>query len=323
MNKLFSALFALGCSVSMQANACVDQLDANNSCRIRATIPYESGYGAGDIKVYPASGYSRPTYNKTIVLISGYDPQNVFSFEEIYKDSNQFGLLTNLSSRGYDLVIFKPANSNDYIQRNAFATVELLKRLQNSQDVRVVGLSQGGVIAKYALYYMNEHNINHSVNAFVSFDAPHQGAHVPMGLQMIPVFFDDAADAIKRSTSKIGLFGFRMPDLEFVAPLVVDMGTEELNQAQSLASMLSEQYLTTSAARQLLSQHYSQGLYDYYGQAATDAVRALEKDQLSRYGGSAWNRGDSDSEQMVAWSCAEWDRRASGSGDDVRSEEVV
>ena len=46
-----------------------------------------------------------------------------------------------------------------------------------------MGYSMGGLVARYALAYMEDRNINHDTRLYISVDTPHQGANVPVGLQ--------------------------------------------------------------------------------------------------------------------------------------------
>jgi hypothetical protein len=65
--------------------------------------------------------------------------------------------------------------------------VELIKFINNSKvgDEKniVIGPSMGGLISRYALNYMESQNINHDTRLYISFDAPHAGANVPIGFQ--------------------------------------------------------------------------------------------------------------------------------------------
>ncbi|MAB30628.1 MAG: hypothetical protein CMP78_03460, partial [Formosa sp.] len=47
----------------------------------------------------------------------------------------------------------------------------------------MIGASMGGLVARYALNYMEANNIDHETRLYISFDAPHAGANVPIGFQ--------------------------------------------------------------------------------------------------------------------------------------------
>jgi hypothetical protein len=97
-------------------------------------------------------------------------------------------------------VVAGKANANidggcDYIERNAMILVELIRRTQsrmsNPQDkIVLIGPSMGGLIARYALAYMEKHqndpNVGpHNCKLYVSQDAPHLGSNVPIGVQAL------------------------------------------------------------------------------------------------------------------------------------------
>jgi pimeloyl-ACP methyl ester carboxylesterase len=82
----------------------------------------------------------------------------------------------------------------DYIERNAFALVKLIQDLNgllpvgSTEQLRIVGPSMGGQIARYALAYMEHQqvlgtpNMNHNTRLYISFDSPHDGANIPISV---------------------------------------------------------------------------------------------------------------------------------------------
>ncbi len=85
----------------------------------------------------------------------------------------------------------------DYIERNAFLLVKLIQTINaklttngyGNQKLVVVGPSMGGLISRYALAYMEKHNMNHNTGLWISFDAPHLGANIPLAIQKDLYFF--------------------------------------------------------------------------------------------------------------------------------------
>ncbi|TDE18365.1 esterase/lipase family protein [Dyadobacter psychrotolerans] len=95
-------------------------------------------------------------------------------------------------SNGYYLQEVKKyrVGGGDYIERNAFVLVELIKRINqqlqangSNEKITVIGPSMGGLISRYALRYMEQNNMNANCKLWVSFDSPHHGANVTLGLQ--------------------------------------------------------------------------------------------------------------------------------------------
>ncbi|MDQ6482155.1 RICIN domain-containing protein [Dyadobacter sp. LHD-138] len=78
----------------------------------------------------------------------------------------------------------------DYIERNAFVLVALINRVNaqlqangSAEKIAVIGPSMGGLISRYALRYMEQNALNANCKLWVSFDSPHHGANVTLGLQ--------------------------------------------------------------------------------------------------------------------------------------------
>jgi hypothetical protein len=103
-------------------------------------------------------------------------------------------LVEELRTRGYDAVVLDFTESTDYIQRNAFVLVDLLHQVQaavGTDEYPLVGASMGGLVARFALAWMEGNADPHHVRNFVSFDVPHAGANIPLGIQYWLDFFAD------------------------------------------------------------------------------------------------------------------------------------
>jgi pimeloyl-ACP methyl ester carboxylesterase len=133
---------------------------------------------------------------KPLVFVEGFDPNNEYSISYMYgvMNAGNPSLASSLHTLGYDIVILNFNNGGDYIQRNAFLLVELINQINtqkpNTEPLVVVGYSMGGLVARYALTYMEQHGMDHKTKLYVSYDSPHKGAHVPVGLQELALGFD-------------------------------------------------------------------------------------------------------------------------------------
>lgn len=95
--------------------------------------------------------------------------------------------LDSLTAEGYDVIMLDFEDGTDYMQRNGLLLVELINQINahkvgNEENV-IVGFSMGGQLARYALTYMEYNELPHCTRAFVSFDSPWNGAHIPLGVQ--------------------------------------------------------------------------------------------------------------------------------------------
>lgn len=165
--------------------------------------------GVDETEAYPGVGQYEIFYDninqqldKPIFLVDGFDPTDSRTIPMVYEMLN-YGtgqnLATDLRNQGFDIIILnfpnysRPGTStlvqggSDYIQRNAFVLIELINMINGlkSGDEKnvVIGPSMGGLIARYALRHMELNAMEHDTRLYVSFDAPHRGANIPIGFQ--------------------------------------------------------------------------------------------------------------------------------------------
>ncbi|MFK5982956.1 MAG: T9SS type A sorting domain-containing protein [Flavobacteriaceae bacterium] len=143
--------------------------------------------------------------DKPVILIDGFDPGDSRDIAALYGllDFDGGNLADILRDEGFDLVALNAPQYTtdgkdidggaDYIQRNTMVLVELIN-LINSQKVGdeelvIIGPSMGGLIARYGLTYMEQNGMDHQTRLYISFDSPHLGANIPMGLQYLLSYF--------------------------------------------------------------------------------------------------------------------------------------
>lgn len=151
-------------------------------------------------------------FDKPIYVIDGFDPTDSRNTTAVYNLLTYVdggGVTQNLGDRirneeGFDIVIVNfPTYTNtlgniidggaDYIERNALSVVTVIETL-NAQKVGteqniIIGPSMGGLISRYALRFMEQNSISHQTRLWISFDSPHYGANVPIGLQHLFNYF--------------------------------------------------------------------------------------------------------------------------------------
>lgn len=186
-----------------------------------------------------------------VVVVEGLDMKEESEpsdWATYYTMLNECNLMETLRGIGHDIVFLDFENSQDYVQRNAFLLIRLIQQLREAtQDsLVVVGPSLGGLVARYALAYMEYHGNPHSTRLYLSYDAPQQGGNIPLGLQHWVSFFGDE-----------------------------DKGDSEL--ARSFGRVLDG-----PAARQMLVYHYLG--YDGDGPPGPDPLRRELVAELARYG---------------------------------------
>lgn len=182
----------------------------------------------GKVTVAYAAGNTSGTIRKPLIVIEGYDPSSLLKANGVnsvpdydydyFIQRRDFGAINinyvdfstglnvnfnnQLSEIGqYDLVFLNFANGTDYMQRNAYLVERLIQWVNDTKGINpatgvkekniVLGMSMGGLIARYALRDMEQRQasgaaaFSHDTRLYISHEAPHQGANVPLGFQYL------------------------------------------------------------------------------------------------------------------------------------------
>ena len=210
MKYTFTLLIVLFFSLNASAqNQQLENSPARNSRgniqTITANIPYQgydesqAYFGQGEYQVFLDTGDG--ILDQPIFIIGGFDPGDSQDIPGLYNrlSFNGVNLADTLRDEGYDIVIVNSPQYTtggkfidggaDYIQRNGLVLAAILEEI-NAQKVGdaqnvVIGTSMGGLVSQYALAYMEANSLPHETRLFISFDAPHRGANIPISLQYL------------------------------------------------------------------------------------------------------------------------------------------
>jgi len=238
-----------------------------NDTRIYAPANvFLAAYAAtGQVTVAYAEGNNTGTIRKPLIVIEGYDPFTVLKANGISRvadyDYNTFvrsnifgginigytdfitGLRVNfndqLSEVGqYDLIFLNFDNGTDFMQRNAYLVERLIQWVNDTKQPLprqtlkekniVMGMSMGGLIARYALRDMEQRRasgaatFSHDAKLYISHEAPHQGANVPLGVQYM-------VSSLVNTNLGFGVTaGDLSPELKAFAKLLYEPATQQL-----------------------------------------------------------------------------------------------
>lgn len=173
---------------------------------INANIPFKGAYASAEIGVWK-SCLQTSGFNQPVIIVEGFDPQNSRGLlssssadANLYCISNasvlnHTNMLDSLRAYGHDILIINFNDGGTYVEQNALALVAAINYIntlkEGNDELVIVGASMGGLISRYALLYMERHAQLHHCRLWVSFDSPHKGANVPIGLQMMIDFLYD------------------------------------------------------------------------------------------------------------------------------------
>jgi hypothetical protein len=197
--------------LSSHSRIVVDYIDPNvaprfdGSGRIIRNVtgaPWQGEITSGLVTIELAAGHAALT--KPLIVIEGFDPENDFDYFDLIFDLGPGGLNVPINTvsgltlnqaienEDYDLVFVNFNNSLDFIQRNVYMVEEVIrevnaaKMLAGSTEKNVVmGISMGGLVARYALRDMEMNGETHDTKLYISHDTPHQGANVPLSIQAL------------------------------------------------------------------------------------------------------------------------------------------
>ena len=152
---------------------------------ITATVAWQGVYGYGTAYVYLAPGHAVVT--DPVIVVEGFDRDNVMNWDELYALLNRENMLEDMRAAGFDAVVLNFHDSTDDMRRNAMIVTELLRQVGAAQpdqrDRILIGASMGGLVARYALAWMQQQGQDANVRTFISFDSPQLGANIPLGVQ--------------------------------------------------------------------------------------------------------------------------------------------
>ncbi len=229
--------------------------------------PTSSYCGATVSVVYSSKSYTG-TLRKPLIVVEGYDVSNILpDLQSNYNVSYFIDALDdaivpgwNFNDQlddiaGYDLVFIDFNDGTDDIIRNAAVVQEVINRVNTNKvnDARfgnirqqnvVLGLSMGGLCARYALANMTKNftSIPTETRLLITHDSPHRGANVPLGAQYLI-----------RMVGGAELFGTNVrdifPEYDNVVSLLDEPATQQMLIYRSLTT-------TTMAANTFLDADY-------------------------------------------------------------------
>lgn len=178
---------------------------------LKQTFKAESSHSGGEVTVAFGKDHTDKKLRKPFIVAEGFDPWKImstknmtildFMSDDFYnRKMGAFGvplyanssatLLNYLYDQGYDIVYLDYKNGTDDIRRNAVLLEEVIqwvndqKKSNGSPESNVVmGISMGGLVARYALRQLEIQRYDHQTKIFFSVDSPHNGANVPVGIQ--------------------------------------------------------------------------------------------------------------------------------------------
>lgn len=165
------------------------------------SIKANANHSGGKIYIEYDENDTERTLNKPLIIIEGYDVSKIapkvqknYSYDDFVDDLNKIKYEYDINYQldniaGYDLILLDYNYGTDNITRNAELVREVIQwvndhKTGNEQNV-VMGISMGGLVARYALASMTKQNLDTETRLLITHDSPHRGANTPLGIQFL------------------------------------------------------------------------------------------------------------------------------------------
>lgn len=179
--------------------------------------PYESTLNPGvhgPIGQVKTAVYLNPKNSKVtkpIIITDGIDFDGTRTYDKLFKSFGGNSIITLLWDGGYDVIFADFKGGADFMQRNSYALVELIRSLRFDQDVEeieaLIGPSMGGQVARHALLFWEKSLIgqygDHKVKRFITADSPWEGANIAPAIQTMGYIYENESDAAMKIKVKI------------------------------------------------------------------------------------------------------------------------
>ncbi|GLV85122.1 hypothetical protein Slala03_48110 [Streptomyces lavendulae subsp. lavendulae] len=120
-------------------------------------------------------------------------------------ESGAFPFVSELRRRGRDVILLGFDERSASILDNAQTAIAAILQAGSEQvgDARLVvgGFSMGGIVTRYALAKMERQRMDHRTGLYFSYDSPHRGASIPVGVQAFSYFIPFPNDFAKQMNS--------------------------------------------------------------------------------------------------------------------------
>lgn len=201
--------------IQLNREAKKNLVGCNGGTQIQITgDSFDGGYGTGAYSaqgkgyVFWADGNcTTQQLKKVVIFVDGFDPDNSRDAWKIWNtrinapilDINNnlvnFGSELRSTAHGYDIIVYDydedatNRGGGGFVENNGIAFIKFLQTLYNQhqstlqQDFIIIAPSMAALVVRYGLAWAEHNNIAHHAALYMSFDGPHQGAHVTAGVQ--------------------------------------------------------------------------------------------------------------------------------------------
>ncbi|MFI5641107.1 esterase/lipase family protein [Streptomyces goshikiensis] len=158
---------------------------------------------------YSRQGQTR--VRKPVILSDGFsagksDPDALWNALE----NGEYPFVTKLREAGFDLVLLGFDERSASILDNAAVAIQCIEKAIDDREgtarLTVGGFSMGGLVTRYALAKMQHDGDDPETSTYLSYDTPHRGAWLPVGVQAFAHWVKDNWGSIPGFGELLGSF---------------------------------------------------------------------------------------------------------------------
>lgn len=156
--------------------------------------------------VFPGEG-NDGNLTRPVIMADGFNlgRSKLDTLYQGLETDGDFALISELRRRGRDVILLGFEERSASILENAEAATAVIMRTIAEQvgdsPLVVGGFSMGGIVTRYALARLETQRMDHRTALYFSYDSPHRGASIPVGVQAFSHFIPFANDFAKQMDS--------------------------------------------------------------------------------------------------------------------------
>ncbi|KAA3596272.1 MAG: T9SS C-terminal target domain-containing protein [Calditrichaeota bacterium] len=128
-----------------------------------------------------------------IIIVEGFDAKNKVYSQSFYNDISSFIQILQNTSPEADILLFDYSDGGQDLAKLGQGLASGISYISNIYgSSQIIGISMGGVVARYALAYAEQEGILINVSNFVSVDSPQKGAELDDNFQNWLYNLDDS-----------------------------------------------------------------------------------------------------------------------------------
>jgi pimeloyl-ACP methyl ester carboxylesterase len=173
----------------LKASNCVPPLKPRKDARV--SVRYGVGHKSLRRPLILVEGFEGTPYEYGNITFESLSTGYIFDKDgqRIYQHMESLAFLyDSLKQEAIDIVHIDFRESKLSVKENAYNVLKVIEWVQNQKlddGVIIVGASMGGLIARVALNLLEESGCCHPIIAYGTYDTPHNGAHIPIGVQQV------------------------------------------------------------------------------------------------------------------------------------------